>query len=105
MTQTIASPELSRTLAGVLRACLEVRTLQQVSSGQHTVASNMITDRLTLGAQGMSIADTESCCQKNQLPLRRQICGNVGRASLIRDTDSPLHFNEFLLQIQTLGSK
>ena len=38
-------------------------------------------------------------------PLQRQICGNVGRTSLIIDTDSPLNSNEFPLQIQTSDSK
>ena len=43
-------------------------------------------------------------CQKNELPLQRQICGNV-RRSLITDTDFPLSSNSVPFQIHTSGSK
>ena len=61
----------------------------------------MITDRRFCRGQLIPIADTDLICQKKYFPLQRQICGNVGRKSLITGTDS----SSFSLQTQTSGSE
>ena len=60
---------------------------------KYHIASQIITDRHFSWGQWIPITDTESRCQKNWLPLGKQICGNVCREFHYADTESPLNFN------------
>ena len=60
----------------------------------YSVVSKMTTCRwFVFWGHLTPVTDAESCCQRDEYPLQRQICGMLSTKSLIADADSSLNSN------------